>query len=102
MLLWYRHLPLLFLSPLLLYQSLLPPLFPSRTKDPVINPTEPTSDTWDPWKADFANNSQALVVYEPSQNKRKTPSKVRHSARLQNKLPTGAKSKVPTTSGSSF
>jgi hypothetical protein len=42
------------------------------------------------------------MVYEPSQSKRKTPPKIRHSARMQNKLSTGAKSKMPPASGLSF
>jgi hypothetical protein len=43
-----------------------------------------------------------MVVYEPSQAKRKTPPALRHSAQLQTKLSTGAKSKVSATSDSSF
>jgi hypothetical protein len=66
-----------------------------QTKDPIL-------DDWDPWEAASANSSQVMVVYEPSQAKRKTPPALRHSAQLQTKLSTGAKSKVSATSDSSF
>jgi hypothetical protein len=59
------------------------------------------SDDWDPWEAASANFSQAMVLYEPNQPKRKTPPEIRYSVRLQNKLSTGVKSKVSFASGSS-
>jgi hypothetical protein len=42
------------------------------------------------------------VIYEQHQTKRKTLPEIRHSVRLQNKLSTGAKSKVSSASASSF
>jgi hypothetical protein len=52
------------------------------------------SDDWNPWEAASANSSQAMVLYEPNQPKRKTPPEIRHSVRLQNKLSTSVKSKA--------
>jgi hypothetical protein len=39
----------------------------------VLKLPEPTSGVWDPWEAASANTSQALVIYEPNQTKRKIP-----------------------------